>query len=252
MATSTRVLLAIMCGLLLVAPSSRPAARAAAPAQAQVVEAAGAAPSAPASIPLLGCGDTMAVNEGEPACCIVGEVVIEGQPVAGAKVIISNSKGAVELYTEDHQNSTTPYFRTSLSSPPLLAQTGETITLTADAADADGSIVRVEVLADGVEIGEDTTAPYTYAWSGAPVGSPRCFNHTGPLGSRCTGTGLIGSPRLHPVPFGSIGMVGPGSETRLPTPCPSAACAAARPIEATTDTWIMLGTLIGLLLSRSL
>jgi len=46
-----------------------------------------------------------------------------------------------------------------------------TINLTATAADADGSIVRVEFYQAGTKVGEDTTEPYEFTWSGVPVGS---------------------------------------------------------------------------------
>lgn len=47
-----------------------------------------------------------------------------------------------------------------------------TINLAADAADPDGNIVKVEFFNGAAKIGEDTTAPYTFAWSGAVVGGP--------------------------------------------------------------------------------
>jgi len=50
-----------------------------------------------------------------------------------------------------------------------------TITIDATAADADGSVQRVEFFrADGAtKLGEDTTAPYSYRWKNAPSGSHR-------------------------------------------------------------------------------
>jgi YD repeat-containing protein len=44
------------------------------------------------------------------------------------------------------------------------------ITLGAAAADADGSIAKVEFFAGATKLGEDTTAPYSFVWTGAPVG----------------------------------------------------------------------------------
>ncbi|GAA3740908.1 glycoside hydrolase family 48 protein [Salinactinospora qingdaonensis] len=49
--------------------------------------------------------------------------------------------------------------------------TGESIELTADASDADGSISSVEFSADGTVLGSDDTAPYSFTWDGAEVGS---------------------------------------------------------------------------------
>jgi hypothetical protein len=45
------------------------------------------------------------------------------------------------------------------------------ISLAANAADSDGSVVRVEFFANGSKIGEDTSAPYTLNWSGVAAGS---------------------------------------------------------------------------------
>ena len=44
-----------------------------------------------------------------------------------------------------------------------------TIALAADASDSDG-IARVEFYAGTTKLGEDTSAPYTYAWTGVPAG----------------------------------------------------------------------------------
>ena len=45
------------------------------------------------------------------------------------------------------------------------------VPLTATAADADGSISRVEFFANSTLVGTDTTAPYAYTWSNVPAGS---------------------------------------------------------------------------------
>ncbi len=49
--------------------------------------------------------------------------------------------------------------------------TGDSIALSATASDTDGSIARVEFWANGVKLGEDVSAPYTWDWAGPrPVG----------------------------------------------------------------------------------
>jgi chitinase len=48
---------------------------------------------------------------------------------------------------------------------------GSSITITAIAADSDGSIARVDFYAGKTLLGRDTTAPYATTWSGAPVGT---------------------------------------------------------------------------------
>lgn len=63
-----------------------------------------------------------------------------------------------------------------ISIPPSVAITGlppnpsylhtDSITLTASAADSDGSVSRVEFWDGDLKLGEDTTAPYTWSWTG--------------------------------------------------------------------------------------
>lgn len=46
-----------------------------------------------------------------------------------------------------------------------------TISLEATASDPDGSVLKVEFFSDGVKLGEDTTAPFTYSWVNASSGT---------------------------------------------------------------------------------
>lgn len=54
--------------------------------------------------------------------------------------------------------------------PQAVFATPVTIDLAATATDSDGSIQRVEFYRDGVKLGEDTSAPYSFAWQNAVVG----------------------------------------------------------------------------------
>lgn len=49
---------------------------------------------------------------------------------------------------------------------PTVSYVGDTINLSATAADSDGSITKVEFYNGATKLGEDTTEPYEYAWSG--------------------------------------------------------------------------------------
>ncbi len=49
---------------------------------------------------------------------------------------------------------------------PAVSYVGDTINLNATAADSDGSITKVEFYNGATKLGEDTTEPYEYAWSG--------------------------------------------------------------------------------------
>jgi hypothetical protein len=63
------------------------------------------------------------------------------------------------------------------------ATTGTPVTLAASAADADGSVARVEFYAGSTLLGSDTTAPYTFTWTPATAGSyaltARAFDNAG-------------------------------------------------------------------------
>ncbi len=48
---------------------------------------------------------------------------------------------------------------------------GDTLTLSADASDPDGSVVQVEFFLDSTSLGTDDTPPYAIAWHGIPEGS---------------------------------------------------------------------------------
>lgn len=48
---------------------------------------------------------------------------------------------------------------------------GDTITLSANATDQDGSVTRVEFFNKSVSLGVDTTAPYSISWSNVPFGT---------------------------------------------------------------------------------
>ena len=48
---------------------------------------------------------------------------------------------------------------------------GQSVTISADAMDADGSIARVEFFSGAVKLGQDSSSPYIFAWSNPPSGS---------------------------------------------------------------------------------
>jgi gliding motility-associated-like protein len=61
----------------------------------------------------------------------------------------------------------------AITSPANNAQvaSGSTITITATAADANGSVTKVEFFAGTTKLGEDLTSPYSFAWNNAAAGS---------------------------------------------------------------------------------
>ena len=61
----------------------------------------------------------------------------------------------------------------ALTSPANNAQftSGATITLTANASDANGTVTKVEFFAGTTKLGEDISSPYSFIWTNAPNGS---------------------------------------------------------------------------------
>ncbi len=72
-------------------------------------------------------------------------------------------------------------FTTRADAPPTVALTapannvtfapGATVPLAATAADSDGTVARVEFFQGGTKLGEDTVSPYTFTWTGVPLGT---------------------------------------------------------------------------------
>lgn len=50
-------------------------------------------------------------------------------------------------------------------------QQGDAISLAATAADGNGTVAKVEFFQGGVKLGEDVTAPYSFSWANAPLGT---------------------------------------------------------------------------------
>src|SRR6266545_3640176 len=78
-----------------------------------------------------GCGGVLPPGEPGPVCCMSGYVYLDGQPVNGAKLTILGPGGSLTAWTE-LSDSPQPYYRVSLSDPPIQALAGTTITITAE------------------------------------------------------------------------------------------------------------------------
>lgn len=79
---------------------------------------------------------------GSPAtvACALGYVYDKGTPVAGAVVTVDGPFGSVAVTTANGALSSSPYFTVPLSSAPLLAGAGTTVTLQATYAGRTGSL----------------------------------------------------------------------------------------------------------------
>jgi hypothetical protein len=78
-----------------------------------------------------------------------------------------------------------------------------TIPFAATANDTDGSIARVEFYQGAVKVGEDTTAPYTFDWTGVPAGnytvSARAFDNSG-ASANSTAVNITVTPNSNQTP----------------------------------------------------
>jgi hypothetical protein len=86
-----------------------------------------------------------------------------------------------------------------------------TLTLAATATDGDGSVARVEFYRGGTLIGQDTSSPYTYTWSGAAEGThvltAKAFDNLGMAATSAAVSVTVGQPPsvqlISPNPAGS-------------------------------------------------
>jgi len=76
-----------------------------------------------------------------------------------------------ELFEEDGtQQNRFPSISITSPTNNTNFEPGEDITITVDAEDSDGSVTIVEFFEGSTKLGEDSTAPYSFIWTGAPEG----------------------------------------------------------------------------------
>ncbi|MFN2455015.1 MAG: PKD domain-containing protein [Pyrinomonadaceae bacterium] len=90
-----------------------------------------------------------------------------------AKLTVQDSHGAA--------STNTAQVSIRVNTPPTVSITSPTegatfsapanITITANASDSDGTVSKVEFFQNNIKIGEDLTAPYSFAWSNVPSGT---------------------------------------------------------------------------------
>ncbi|MBW3130416.1 GEVED domain-containing protein [Hymenobacter profundi] len=83
----------------------------------------------------------------------------------------SMTYGEAEDYTITIRANEAPVVRLTSPVPGASFSAPATISLTADATDADGRVAKVEFFAGTTKLGEVLTAPYTYTWSGVGAGT---------------------------------------------------------------------------------
>lgn len=91
-------------------------------------------------------------------------VVVDAAGVPSVAKMVSVSAAAPPPPVAPTVSITQPSAGASFTAPA-------TVSIAANAADADGSIAKVEFFNGTTRLGEDTTAPYTYSWTGVAQGS---------------------------------------------------------------------------------
>ncbi|MDR3002352.1 MAG: pectate lyase [Fibromonadaceae bacterium] len=75
---------------------------------------------------------------------------------------------------------------------------GATISITANASDADGTVSRVEFFNGSTKLGEDASSPYEYNWTNPPAGThlirARAIDNGGAIGESSTIMVTVGAP----------------------------------------------------------
>ena len=103
----------------------------------------------------------------------------ETNPSVGNNIVFNSSEYAAD--TTLRPKLTIVYAPPPANTPPTVTLTGPadgssttlggSFTLTATAGDADGTVAKVEFLANGAVVGQSTGAPYVMTWTPAAVGS---------------------------------------------------------------------------------
>ncbi|WP_166648133.1 Ig-like domain-containing protein [Hymenobacter sp. UV11] len=107
----------------------------------------------------------------------------------------------------------------SLTAPAASASflTPATITLTANAADANGGIYKVDFYQGTTLLGTSTTSPYTYAWVGAKAGSYALTAKATDTGGLVTTSAVVNITVADPI-VPTVSITAPVSGTSLPAP----------------------------------
>jgi RHS repeat-associated protein len=146
--------------------------------------------------------------------------------------------------------------RVKANVPPTVAMTAPatgvtayvpgTVTLAANAGDSDGWVAKVEFFSGGTLIGADTTAPFSYSWTNAAVGSHSLTaKATDSKGAATTSAAIAMEVKSAPVPVVSI--TSPQADARFVAPAGFAVTASASVAGDTISKveYISAGTLIG-------
>ncbi len=101
-----------------------------------------------------------------------------------------------------------------------------TIAITATAADADGTIAKVEFYRDGVLLGTDTTSPYSYSWTNVAIGTykvtAKAYDNAG-----ATTTSAIVTVKVNANVAPAVSITAPANNSAYTAPATIAITASA-------------------------
>jgi glucose/arabinose dehydrogenase len=117
---------------------------------------------------------------------------------------------AIEVLADATSGNQPPTVSITAPSNGASFTAGANITITANAADADGTVSKVEFFQNGTKLGEDLTAPYSFTWSSVPAGS---YSLTAKATDNGTAT-TTSSPVSITVASGTVGCTASGTILR--------------------------------------
>ncbi|MGD9998944.1 MAG: N,N-dimethylformamidase beta subunit family domain-containing protein, partial [Ilumatobacteraceae bacterium] len=99
-----------------------------------------------------------------------GTVLLSARATDDAGASTTSADVSVVVQAPAPPPNTPPTVSLTAPQPGAVVTTGSSVTVTAAATDTDGTIARVEFLANGTKFGEGTTAPYTVSWVPSSAG----------------------------------------------------------------------------------
>lgn len=124
-----------------------------------------------------------------------------------------------------------------------LLQAGSALSVNASAADADGTVTKVELFANGVSIGEDSTAPYSIQWTPSAGASSLTAVATDNAGDETTSAAVAVTVNAQPAV--ALTSPAPGSVLQAPGSLTLAATASDADGTVTKVEFFQGATLLG-------
>lgn len=106
------------------------------------------------------------------------------------------------------------------------------ITINASAADADGTIKRIEFYRDGTKLGEDTAAPYSFTWENVPRGNYNLAVAAVDNSNQATLSNIAAITVQTGDELPTISLTAPANGTAVPAPANFTLTATAEDVEA--------------------